>query len=107
MFTILVVVVAAVMLLVLVLLAVVIIGIKHEPPAKELTSEPPNSISAWLRRLIGVYVRRPRRPSALNEDRLELCPTGRDRFRRQDGLRDEGLLMISLAWEVTIQMQPT
>ena len=45
--------------LVLILLAVVVAGIRHEPPAAELSSRPPGVISAMARRLIGVYVRKP------------------------------------------------
>ena len=62
MLTILVLMVGAVMVLVLVLLAVVVVGIKQEPPAEELTSQPPNVVTAWVRRLLGVYVRKPDQP---------------------------------------------
>jgi hypothetical protein len=78
MLTVLVFIVGVVMLLVLVLLAVVVVGIKQEPPAEEMTSQPPNAITAWVRRLLGVYVRKPDRPSALDEDRGEPCLTGWD-----------------------------
>jgi hypothetical protein len=49
---------------VLVLLAVVVIGIKQERSAEELPSRPPNSTTAWVRHLLGVYVRKPDQPLA-------------------------------------------
>lgn len=66
------------MVLVLVLLAVVVVGIKLEPSATELTSRPRNMITAWVRRLLGVYVRKPDQPSPSNEDRGESCLTAHD-----------------------------
>jgi hypothetical protein len=51
------------MMLVLVVLAVVVVGIKQEPSAKELPSQAPNALTAWVRRLLGVYVRKPDQPS--------------------------------------------
>jgi hypothetical protein len=66
MLTILVLMVGAVTVLVLVLLAVVVVGIKQEPPSEELKRQPPNVVSAWVRRLLGVYVRKPEQPP--NED---------------------------------------
>jgi len=47
------------MALVLVVLAVVVVGIRQEPPAQELTRQPPRLIARLTRRLLGVYVRRP------------------------------------------------
>ncbi len=85
MLTILVLVVGAVMVLVLVLLAVVVVGIKQEPPAEELTSQPANAITAWVRRLLGVYVRKPDRTSAFDEDRGEPCLTARNPARWPKG----------------------
>jgi len=46
MLTILILVVVTVMVLVLILLAVVFVGIKQEPPARELMRQPPNVITA-------------------------------------------------------------
>ena len=51
--------VAVVSGLVLILLVVVVVGIRREPHAAELSSRPPNVISAIARRLTGVHVRRP------------------------------------------------
>jgi len=71
MLTILVLTIGVLMALVLVLLAVVVAGIKQEPAAKELTKQPPNVVTAWVRRLLGVYVRKPDQPPTLDEDRVE------------------------------------
>jgi hypothetical protein len=59
------------MMLVLVVLVVVVVGIKQEPSAKELPSQAPNALTAWVRRLVGVYVRKPDQPRAFDEDRGE------------------------------------
>jgi hypothetical protein len=58
--------------IVFVVLGVVVIGIRHEPTAEGLTSQPPNAMSAWVRHLLGVYVRKPGQPPAHNEDHREL-----------------------------------
>jgi len=52
---------AGAMGLVLVVLAVVVAGIRQEPPAQELTRQPPRLMARLTRRLLGVYVRRPDR----------------------------------------------
>ena len=54
--------------LVLVLLAVVMLGIKQEPPGP-LASRPPNAVTALVRRLLGICVRKPDQPPAVNDDR--------------------------------------
>jgi hypothetical protein len=63
--------VGGVMVFVLVLLAVVVAAIKQEPQGQELTSQPPSAITAWVRHLLGVYVRKPDQPAAIDEDRRE------------------------------------
>ena len=63
--------VGGVMVFVLVLLAVVAAAIKKEPQAQELTSQPPSAVTAWVRRLLGVYVRKPDQPPAIDEDHIE------------------------------------
>jgi hypothetical protein len=68
MLTILFLMIGVVMVLVLGLLAVVVIGIRREPPAEELTSELPSAITAWIRRLLGVYVPKPDPAPLLHED---------------------------------------
>jgi hypothetical protein len=60
--------VGSVMTLVLVVLVVVVAGIKQEPSSEELSSRAPNALTAWVRRLLGVYVRKPDQPPAF-EDR--------------------------------------
>jgi len=50
---------AATMGLVLVVLAAVVVGIRQEPPAQELTRQPPSPLARLARRVLRVYVRRP------------------------------------------------
>lgn len=75
MLTILFLAVGDVMVLVLVLLAVVVAAIKQEPQGQELTSQPPSAITGWVRRLLGVYVRKPDQPPAIDENHGEPCVT--------------------------------
>jgi hypothetical protein len=75
MLTILFLAVGSVMVLVLVLLAVVVAAIKQESQAEGLTSQAPNAIAAQVRRLLGVYVRKPDQPSADDDDHREPCHT--------------------------------
>jgi hypothetical protein len=51
--------VGVVMVLVLVLLAIVVIGMRQEPPTKELSMQAPSLLAASIRRILGVYVRKP------------------------------------------------
>jgi len=44
---------------VVLLLVIVIIGIRQEPPVEELGEQAPSLIAAFVRRLLGVYVRKP------------------------------------------------
>jgi hypothetical protein len=75
MLTILLLLVGGATVVVFVLLAVIVIGIKLEPPAEELTSQPPSATTAWVRHLLGVYVRKPDQPPAANDDHREPCFT--------------------------------
>ena len=59
MLTILFLAVGGVMVLVLVLLAIVVVGIRQEPSADELHMQAPSLTAALVRRLLGVYVRKP------------------------------------------------
>jgi hypothetical protein len=70
--------VAGFMMIVLILLAVVVAGIKQEPPTQELTSRPPSAATAWVRRLLGVYVRKPDQPPTSAQDHGEPCFTACD-----------------------------
>ena len=61
--TVLIVVVFAVVALVLILLAVVVVAIRQEPRDAEMSNVAPSLIAVLVRRLLGVYMRRPT-PSA-------------------------------------------
>jgi hypothetical protein len=74
MLTILLLAVGGIMVSVLVLLAVVVAAIKQEPQAQGLASQPPSALTAWVRHLLGVYVRKPDQPPAIDEDRREKVP---------------------------------
>ena len=54
--------------LVLILLGVVVVGIRQEPPWTELSEVAPSPIAAMIRRLLGLYVRRPT-PAAVSTER--------------------------------------
>ncbi len=59
--TILILVLGSVTVLV-VLLVIVVIGIRLEPPTEELSEQAPNLTTVFVRRLLGVYVRKPDSP---------------------------------------------
>ena len=69
--TVLIVVVFAVVVLVLVLLAVVVVAIRQEPRDAEMSNVAPSLIAVLVRRLLGVYMRRPTPPA----DSLQEWPT--------------------------------
>ena len=46
-----------------ILLAIVVIGVRHEPQTEELSEQAPSLIAAFVRRLLGVYVRKPDSPA--------------------------------------------
>jgi hypothetical protein len=54
--------------LVLILLGVVVVGIRQEPPWTELSEVAPSPVAAMVRRLLGLYVRRPT-PTGVSTDR--------------------------------------
>jgi hypothetical protein len=64
-----------VMVLVLVLLAMVVIGMRQEPSTDELNMQAPSLFAAVVRRLLGVYVRKP--DPSLDERHGEPCLTAR------------------------------
>ena len=76
MLTILLLAVGAVMVLILVLLAIVVIGMRQEPPTDELSMRAPSPFAALVRRMLGVYVRKP--DPGLDEWRGEPWLTARD-----------------------------
>lgn len=56
------------------LFAAVVVGIHQEPPYQELRSRAPGTVSAMVRRLLGIYVSKPA-DARTDEDREE-CLTG-------------------------------
>jgi hypothetical protein len=71
MLTVLISVVFAAAALVLSLLSVVVIAIRQEPRDSELTYVAPSPVAAMVRRLLGVYVRRPTPPADSTDWREE------------------------------------
>ncbi len=76
MLTILLLAVGAVMMLVLVLLAIVVIGMRQEPSEDELRRQAPTLVAALVRRVLGVYVRKP--DLSLGDRNGEPCLTASD-----------------------------
>ncbi len=67
MLTVVILIVSAATALVLVLLAVVVVAIRQEPRDMEMSDVAPSLIAVMVRRMLGVYLRRP----APLEDRIE------------------------------------
>jgi hypothetical protein len=65
--------VLAIGVLVLILLAIVVASIRREPPATVLSRRAPGPVSAVVRRLLGVSVRR---PDSGEPGRRDACLTG-------------------------------
>jgi hypothetical protein len=63
MLTVLILVVIAVVVLVLILLAVIVVAICQEPRDMEMSHVAPSLIAVMVRRLLGVYLRRPAPPA--------------------------------------------
>ena len=63
MLTVLILVVFAVVVLVLILLVVVVVAIRQEPRDAEMSNVAPSLIAVVVRRLLGVYLRRPAPPA--------------------------------------------
>ena len=74
MLTVLILVVFAVFALVLILLAVVVVAIRQEPRDAEMSNVAPSLIAVMVRRLLGVYVRRPTPPADSADWREEWSP---------------------------------
>ncbi len=74
----------AAMGLVLVVLAAVVVGTRQESSAHELTTQAPNLIARSVRRLLGVYVRRPD-PTVIPDKRGEPSHTAHGPVRQPDG----------------------
>jgi hypothetical protein len=60
-------IVLVVIVLVLILLSAIVVGIRQEPPGTELSTVAPSPIAVMVRRLLGLYVRRPT-PTAVSTD---------------------------------------
>ena len=61
--TVLILVVSVIAALVLVLLAIVVVAIRQEPRETEMKTVAPSLIAMVVRRLLGVYLRRPASPA--------------------------------------------
>jgi hypothetical protein len=77
MLTALILVVFVVVVLVLLLLAVVVVAIRQEPRDVEMSNVAPSLIAAMVRRLLGVYVRRPTLPTDSTDWQEEWSPDTR------------------------------
>ena len=62
MLTVLVLLILSVTILVVLLLVIVVVGIRQEPPTEELSEQASSLIAAFVRRLIGLHVRKPGSP---------------------------------------------
>ena len=90
MLTVLILVVLAVVALVLILLAVVVVAIRQEPRDTEMSNMAPSPIAVMVRRLLGVYLRRPAPPpdnANWREDRPPDVRPGTARSRPPGGRR--------------------
>ena len=77
MLTALIMVVIAAVALVLILLAVVVVAIRQEPRDMEMSNTAPSPIAVMVRRLLGVYIRRPTHPADSTDWREEWSPAMR------------------------------
>jgi hypothetical protein len=66
MFTILAILIGSITILVVLLLVIVVIGIRQEPPTEELSEQAPSLIAAFVRRSLGLHVRKPDCPPNLD-----------------------------------------
>jgi len=67
MLTVLAILISSVTILVVLLLVIVVIGIRQEPPAEELSEQASSLIGAFVRRLLGVHVRKPDSPANVDQ----------------------------------------
>jgi heme/copper-type cytochrome/quinol oxidase subunit 2 len=90
MFTVLILVVFVIFALVLILLAVVVVAIRQEPRDAEMSNVAPSPIAVVVRRLLGVYLRRPTTQADSTDWREEWSPKMRPTAARSlpsDGRR--------------------
>jgi hypothetical protein len=66
----------SVTIFVVLLLVIVVVGIRQEPPTEELSEQASSFITAFVRRLIGLHVRKPDSPPRLDHgnERPYLAP---------------------------------
>jgi len=57
-------------------LVVVVVGIRQEPSTTEMRRQPPTLLAALVRRLLGVWVRRPDPQATDNPSAAESCSAG-------------------------------
>jgi hypothetical protein len=74
MLTVLILVILTVFALILILLAVVVVAIRQEPRDAEMSNVAPSLIAVMVRRLLGVYLRRPSPPAGSTAQREEWSP---------------------------------
>jgi hypothetical protein len=82
MLTVLILIVIAAVILVLILLVVVVIAIRQEPRDAEMSNVAPSLIAVVVRRLLGVYLRRPTTPADSTDWREEGSPEMRSTTAR-------------------------
>jgi hypothetical protein len=90
MLTALILVVFAAVALVLIMLAVVVVAIRQEPRDTEMSNVAPSLIAVMVRRLLGVYLRRPTPPpdnAYWREERLSDVLPGTAQSRPPGGRR--------------------
>jgi hypothetical protein len=74
MLTALILVVFAAIALILIMLAVVVVAIRQEPRDTEMSNVAPSLLAVMVRRLLGVYVRRPALPADSTDWKEEWSP---------------------------------
>ena len=74
MLTVLILIVFASVALVLIMLVVVLVAIRQEPRDAEMSNVAPSLIAVVVRRLLGVYLRRPTTPADSTDWREEWSP---------------------------------
>ena len=89
MLTALILVVFAAVALVLIMLAVVVVAIRQEPRDTEMSNVAPSLIAVMVRRLLGVYLRRPTPPADSTDWREEWSPDMRPSHCTKPSARQE------------------
>ena len=74
MFTMLILIVFTAIALILIMLAVVVVAIRQEPRDTEMSNVAPSLIAVMVRRLLGVYLRRPTPPADSTDWQEEWSP---------------------------------